>query len=73
MAHLPHRWADNDDWKDKVFAPVQSDESSEQSGEYDDDRVARHDTPQYQSEEDHAAAEHSHDSEECLVCAGIDY
>ena len=72
MAHLPYRWADNDDWKDKVFAPVESEESSEKSGGYDDDRVARYETPQYQSEEDHAAAEHSHDGEECLVCAGID-
>ena len=73
MAHLPYRWADNDDWTDKVFAPVESEESSEKSGGYDDDRVARYETPQYQSEEDHAAAEHSHDGEECLVCAGIDY
>ena len=22
MAHLPYRWADTDDWKDKVFAQV---------------------------------------------------
>ena len=46
MAHLPYRWAGNDDWKDKVFAPVESQESSDESPEYDDDRVARYDTPQ---------------------------
>lgn len=73
MAHLPYRWADTDDWKDKVFAPVESKESSEESPEYDDDRVARYDTPQYQNEDDRVAAEHSHDGEECLVCVGIDY
>ena len=51
---------------------VETEDSSEQSSEYEDDRVARHDTPQYQTEADEAAAEHSHDGEECLVCAGID-
>ena len=73
MAHLAYRWADTDDWKDKVFAPVESSEGSGKSSEYEDDRVARHDTPQYQTEKDHQAAEHSHEGEECLVCAGIDY
>ncbi len=73
MAHLDYRWSDNDDWKDKVFAPVEPSESAGESSEYDDDRVARHETPQYQNEDDHAAAARTHDSEECLVCAGIDY
>ena len=67
MTHLRYRWADNDDWKDKVFAPLDSDGSSQQSTEYEDDRVARHDTPQYQREADELAAEHSQDGEECLV------
>ena len=44
MSHLSYRWSDNDDWKDKVFAPVDTADSSEQSSEYEDDRVARHDT-----------------------------
>jgi 5-methylcytosine-specific restriction endonuclease McrA len=73
MAHLDYRWSDNDDWKDKVFAPVEPSESAGKSSEYDDDRVARHETPQYQNQDDHAAAALTHDSEECLVCAGIDY
>ncbi|MCY3893728.1 MAG: hypothetical protein OXF65_10570 [Acidimicrobiaceae bacterium] len=49
--------------------------SAESSGNggYEDDRVERHPTPQYQSEDDAAAARASHDGEECLVCAGIDY
>ena len=87
MAHLPYRWSDTDRWKDKVFAPstkaadlpecatpdggeAQQDTAS---GSYEDDRVARHPTPQYQTEDDAAAARLSHDGEDCLVCAGIDY
>lgn len=39
----------------------------------DDDRVARHDTPQYQSDADAAAAASSHAGRDCMVCAGVDY
>ncbi|WP_428120958.1 hypothetical protein [Candidatus Poriferisodalis sp.] len=49
------------------------DKASAESLAYDDDRVARHPTPQYQTDEDAAAARASHDGEECLVCAGIDF
>ena len=48
MAHLDHRWSDTDNWKDKVFMPVEradtggSDEEEASSGSYDDDRVARY-------------------------------
>ena len=73
MTHLNYRWSDTDDWKDKVFVPVEATESGGESSEYEDDRTARHETPQYQTEDDHAAAALTHDSEECLVCAGIDY
>lgn len=83
MAHLPYRWSDSDRWKDRVFAPSTKAEELPEcavpTGEaaatatYDDDRVERHPTPQYQTDEDAAAARVSHDGEECLVCAGIDY
>ena len=83
MAHLPYRWSDSDRWKDGVFAPATKaadlPESAVPTGTaagkdtYEDDRVARHPTPQYQTEEDAAAARASHDGEECLVCAGIDF
>ncbi len=80
MAHLDHRWSDTDNWKDKAFMPVESaetDGSDEKTaasgGSYDDDRVARYDTPQYQTEEDAAAAHAEHEGQDCLVCAGIDY
>ena len=87
MAHLPYRWSETDRWKDKVFAPstkaadlpecaTPGDEDTQQDAAgsgYDDDRVERHPTPQYQTEDDAAAARLSHDGEDCLVCAGIDY
>ena len=70
IVDLPHAWADTDDWKDDVMR-VQTSSTGEKSTE--DDRVARHDTPQYQTDDDAAAAAASHDGEDCLVCAGIDY
>lgn len=85
MAHLPYRWSDTDRWKDRVFAPstkaeelpecaVPTDEAAASAdGGYEDDRIERHPTPQYQTDEDAAAARASHDGEDCLVCAGIDY
>ena len=74
MAHLRYRWSDTDNWKDGVFAPVEKKSSSgSDDGGYADDRVARHETPQFQSADDAAHAERLHDGEECLVCAGIDY
>ncbi|WP_419840946.1 hypothetical protein [Candidatus Poriferisodalis sp.] len=40
---------------------------------YEDDRIERHLTPQYQTDEDAAASRAGHDGQDCLVCAGIDY
>lgn len=69
---LPFRWADDDAWKDSVMRPRSADESD--AGEDTvDDRRPRHDTPQYQDDSDSEAAAHSHQGEDCLVCAGIDY
>ena len=70
IVDLPHAWADTDDWKDGVMQ-VRTSTSGETSTE--DDRVARHDTTQYQSDADAEAAAASHRGETCLVCAGIDY
>jgi hypothetical protein len=77
MAHLSYRWSDTDGWKDRVFAPSSksADEgpTSDGGSDYGDDRVARHSTPQFQTDADEQAALAEHDGEECLVCAGIDY
>jgi hypothetical protein len=44
VRQLPCRWSEKEDWKEKAFA----------SG---DDRRPRHDTPQYQNDEDRGRAE----------------
>lgn len=63
---LEFRWADNDEWKDSVFAVTSV-------GEATDTRLARSAKPQYQSEQDNEEAQASHRDGECLVCIGIDY
>jgi hypothetical protein len=45
MKELPFRWSEDEEWKAKAFA-------------VGDDRTPRHDTPQYQNEEDRCRAEH---------------
>jgi hypothetical protein len=72
MLHLNFEWAEDDAWKDGVFAPA-APKGDTSEAKYDDDRIARVDTPQYQSQADDAAAQDTHDGEACLVCAGIDF
>jgi hypothetical protein len=55
---LPFRWSDDDSWKDRVFAEG-------------DDRQPRHDTPQYQCEEDRRLAEKA-GAPPCPVCVPRD-
>ena len=54
MKELPFRWSEDEEWKEKAFAGG-------------DDRTPRHDTPQYQDEEDHRRAEEGR-SPSCPVC-----
>lgn len=70
IVDLLYHWAETDDWKDGVMR-VTTSPSGEKSTV--DDRVARHDTPQYQTEDDADAAAATHRDADCLVCAGIDY
>jgi hypothetical protein len=51
---LPFRWSEDEEWKAKAFAEG-------------DDRMPRHDTPQYQDEEDRRRAERG-GSPSCPVC-----
>jgi len=46
---LPYRWSATDEWKDSVMRP-------DPSGQHNDDRTARDDTPQYQHPADQKAA-----------------
>jgi hypothetical protein len=54
MKDLPFRWSEDEEWKAKAFAEG-------------DDRAPRHDTPQYQVEEDRRRAEQG-GPPSCPVC-----
>ncbi len=60
---LPHRWSDDDGWKDRAMRP-----KPRKDGGAADDRVQRFDTPQYQSEADQVAAEVNLAAGECPGC-----
>ena len=53
IVELPYRWAETEDWKDRVMRS----ETDGDSSAHLDDRSARLGTPQYQSEEDAALAD----------------
>ena len=60
---LPHRWSDDESWKDHAMRP-----KPRSDGRAADDRVKRFDTPQYQSEADRMAAEANLAAGECPGC-----
>lgn len=49
IVSLPYVWSDDDSWKDRALRPASADAPR-------DERAARSDKPQYQSEDDEAAA-----------------
>jgi len=53
-------WADDDSWKDSVMRPDPEDPAAA------DNRTVRHDTPQYQSDEDRIAADAQDDCPTCV-------
>ena len=59
IVELPYRWAETDDWKDRVMRP----RPGGSGGEHDDDRGERLATPQYQTPEDAALAD-----PDCATC-----
>ena len=61
IVELPYRWAETDDWKDRVMRPTPGDGGD--GGGHEDDRGVRHPAPQYQTEEDAAVAD-----PECATC-----
>ena len=60
---LPHRWSDDDGWKDHAMRP-----KPRADGGAGDDRVERFDRPQYQSEADREAADANLAAGECRGC-----
>ena len=67
---LPFAWSEDDSWKDRVMRPGEGDAgsgSSEDQG-HADDRVARHETPQYQDERDRRLAAETLAAGGCASC-----
>ncbi len=60
---LPHRWSDDDGWKDRAIRP-----EPQSGGWAGDDRVERFGTPRYQSEADRVAAEVNLAAAQCPGC-----
>ena len=63
IVRLPFEWADDDAWKDGVMRPGRGESRA------GDSRVERHDTPQYQTQEDREAADAAG---ECRTCVWLD-
>lgn len=63
----PLEWDVDDDWKDTVMRPRSTATQGDSSASnFDDDRVERWDTPQYQTPEDAACAD-----EDCPTCIWV--
>lgn len=78
IVHLDYAWSTDDAWKDAVMRPRagsgagagRASEASTASAE--DDRAPRHDTPQYQSDEDRRLAEQALARDGCPSCVFLD-
>ena len=61
---LPYEWQEDDAWKDQLTRP---DPDADDDGRADD-RTSRHDTPQYQTEDDRVRAEAALAEGGCETC-----
>ncbi len=64
IRELPYEWSPDDDWKDRAMRP-------KKGGRHSDDRVERHDTPQYQTADDRGAAESELAAGQCPGCVWL--
>ncbi len=69
IVRLDYEWTADDSWKDRVMRPDpdKAASSTKGSSEHEDDRVERHDTPQYQTAADAEAADAS-----CPTCVFLE-
>ena len=65
---LDHAWSGNDDWKEAVMRPQGARAGSEKPEAFEDDRTARLEVPQYQTEEDRRIAEAHGGASGCPTC-----
>ncbi|MFT7653986.1 MAG: hypothetical protein ACI9UU_003102 [Candidatus Azotimanducaceae bacterium] len=74
IQHLKYEWHSDHGWKDRVMRPTPLSEKEEKDAtddkadiEQEDSRVARHASPQYQSQQDEALADAA-----CPTCVFLD-
>jgi hypothetical protein len=68
---LPYEWAADDAWKDRVMRPRDG-AAADDADAYEDDRVERFDTPQYQCERDRELAEAALAEGRCETCVWVE-
>jgi D-proline reductase (dithiol) PrdB len=71
IERLPYEWAADDAWKDRVMRP-RAGEAADDADAYEDDRVERFDTPQYQCERDRELAEAALAEGRCETCVWVE-
>ena len=69
---LDHAWSANDDWKEAVMRPQGARAESGKLDALEDDRTARLDVPQYQTEEDRRLAQTNGGASGCPTCVFLD-
>jgi hypothetical protein len=70
IQHLKYEWQSDQGWKDRVMRPTplsEMDAKDTNDDKHEDNRVARHATPQYQSLQDEALADAA-----CPTCVFLD-
>ncbi len=67
---LPYEWEDGGAWKESLIHPRESSDSAgnDGGGGRADERTSRHDTPQYQSQQDRERAEAALAAGGCKTC-----
>ena len=65
---LPFVWSEDDSWKDRAMRPVAAGDAAA----LPDERVARHPSPQYQSERDRRLAEAELAAGGCATCVFLE-
>ena len=68
---LDYVWAEDDGWKEESSSGAKQD-SEPESARAEDDRAERFDSPQYQHEDDRAAAEAALAEDGCPSCVFLD-
>ncbi len=71
IEHLPYQWGPDDAWKDSAMRP-RSEASPSDAVAFEDERIERFDTPQYQCERDRELANAALAEGGCETCISVE-